>query len=83
MIWAAHFLGVYLISSTADVVATAEAPLWRLIGGGFSLACLAGEAGLALLILKTRRGFEPAVGVGGCFIGGVGIVFQTLPLLLT
>lgn len=82
LIWAVHFMGVYLISSTADVVAYAEAPLWRLIGVGFSLACLAAEGLVVLAALKTPAGFERAIAVGGCCIGGIGIVFQTLPLIL-
>ena len=30
IVWAIHFLGVYVISSVGDVVATADDPLWRM-----------------------------------------------------
>jgi len=90
LIWAAHFLGVYVIASLADVVATADDPAWRSGGVIFSLVCLAGIAVLAVGVFRSGRsspdawrGFERAVALGACLIGGVGIVFQTLPLLLT
>lgn len=90
LIWAAHFLGVYVIASLADVVATADDPAWRLGGVIFSLVCLVGIAVLAVGVFRSgrgdsseeRRGFERSVALGGCLIAAIGIVFQTLPLAL-
>jgi drug/metabolite transporter (DMT)-like permease len=90
LFWATHFLGLYLITSVADVVATADDPVWRLAGAGFSLVCIAGAAGLGVAIARAgRRGpqpdprrFEHSVALGGCVIGGIGVAFQTLALLI-
>lgn len=88
LIWATHFIGVYLIASTADVVATAEDARWKMGAIVFSLACLGAVLGLAWPVLKGRRAaagqerFETDLALGACLIGGVGITFQTLPLLL-
>ena len=90
LIWALHFLGVYIITSVADVVATSDAPGWRIAGVLFSASCIAAEVGLAAWVLRTARqdiqppasDFERALSIGGCVLGGVGILFQTLPLLL-
>lgn len=91
LIWAGQFLGVYLIASAADVVATAEDRGWTLAGLAFSLACLAGVAalgGYAALALRSRpaddgQRFEWSLALGGSLIGGVGVLFQTLPLALS
>ena len=90
MIWTVHFLGVYLLSSAADVAATADDGLWRLAGAIFSLACLAGVVGLGARVVAMKRlrpadareRFELDVALGACLVGGVGIAFQSLPLLL-
>ena len=54
-IWALHFLGVYLISSVADVVATSDDFAWRMGGVAFSVACalLCGVAIAVLAYLAT------------------------------
>jgi len=91
LIWAGQFLGVYLISSAADVVATAADPAWSLAGLAFSLVCLAGIValgGYAALALRSRRSdenarFQSSLALGGSLIGGVGVLFQTLPLVLS
>jgi hypothetical protein len=89
LIWGAHFLGVYTISSLGDVVATADAPLWRMAALGFSLACMAAEAGFLLILARRRRRvtgelepFVTAVGVTGGLVGLVGVAWQALPTLL-
>ena len=86
----AHFLGVYLITSVADVAAKSDDPAWLLAGIVFSLVCLAGEVGLGLLVATMlrrhpadpRERFELQVALGACVIAGVGVFFQTLLLIV-
>ena len=88
-IWAVHFLGLYVLASVADVA-------WRDAAGGraaglvFSLAC---QAAVALAGLSAARGlrrppsdetrlFGLRMGVAGAVVAGVGVMFQTAPLLV-
>lgn len=88
--WALHFVGVYFIASLGDVVNEADAPLWRWIGGGFSLICLGLAlltglgAGLALRATEANPTdtFILRVAMVVSLIGAVSIGYQTLPLLL-
>ena len=89
LIWAAHFLGVYVISSLGDVVATADAAAWRMAALGFSAVCVAAEAGFLLVVTGRARvatgelePFITAVGVTGGLVGLVGIAWQALPTVL-
>lgn len=89
LIWAAHFLGVYLISSVADVAASADAPAWRAAGLAFSLACATGIAGFGLFAWRRREDarlagwdFARSVALTGSGVGLVGVIYQTLPLVL-
>jgi len=89
LIWAAHFMGVYAISSLGDVVETADAPAWRMAALGFSLACVAAEAGFLLWVARTGRAIEDgvgrlAVGVGftGGLVGSLGVIWQAAPTLI-
>ena len=54
LIWAAHFNGVYLIASIADVVASADVAASRLAVGAFTAVCAAGDAALVFLALRRR-----------------------------
>lgn len=88
LVWAAHFMGLYLLASYADV-AWRDAAAGRAIGFGFSLACLGGAVWLGLHAAgQLRRGpsdvtraFGLRVAVAGALIGGVGVVFQSVALL--
>ena len=86
VIWAAHFIGLYLISSAADVWFSADAPASRLIALGFSVACLSAASSLAVCLWRRRRGFlgyeawEGRVGLAGAMVAAIGIVWQTAPL---
>jgi hypothetical protein len=89
VIWAIHFLGLYAIASVADVVSQADDPKWRLGGLIFSGLCLA-AAGTVLWAALRRRGqpatpvggFGAEVGLLGVALGLIGIVWQSLPLLI-
>nr|WP_314434171.1 hypothetical protein [uncultured Brevundimonas sp.] len=87
LVWAAHFLGLYLLSSAADV-AHRDAGAWNGTGLVFSLICLIVVVGLYLharselrrrLVDDTRFGL--ALAAAGAGLGGIGVVFQTLVLL--
>lgn len=86
LIWAAHFMGLYLIASAADVWATSEAWPWRLAGLVFSAACLLATVGVALWLIRQRpapqepEAWERQIGLTGAMIAAVSIVWQTGPL---
>lgn len=88
LIWAGHFIGLYLLASFADV-AWGDAGAGRWAGLVFSLCCL---ASIVLLCLQAARrlrkdgeapteGFGLGIALAGGVIAGVGVVFQTLPLV--
>jgi hypothetical protein len=90
LIWTLHFMGVYIIASVADVVATADDFRWRMGGLAFSALCLLGAvAAGAAAFTALRAGprdeltrFGAALGLLGAAIGGLGIIFQSLPNLI-
>lgn len=89
IVWTVHFMGVYAIASLADVVARADDPMWRMIGLGFSVACLAAAVGLAIVAARrVRRRSDPATGFGdqlallGAGVAAVAIIWQALPTLI-
>ena len=90
LVWAAHFLGVYLISSLGDVAATADAPAWRAAALVFSGACLVAEGVVLWLLARRARtadkeGLAPftiGVGLTGALAGLIGVVWQTAPIVM-
>lgn len=85
LIWAVHFLGLYLISSAADVWSSADAAGARLIGLAFSLSCLLALIGVAAWIWRRAEEDEPAawerrVGLTGVMVAVIGVVWQSAPL---
>lgn len=87
-LWAFHFLGVYLIASVADVVATADDPAWRMAGLGFSLVCVLAGAALGVIALRRLRraegevaGFRREIAVLGFGVAVVAMIWQALPTL--
>lgn len=87
LIWAAHFLGVYTVSSLADVVSRADDPAWRAVALGFSGVCIA--ALTVLLVLATRRlrrdgegsRLSDQLAALGAGLSLVAVVWQALPTL--
>lgn len=89
-IWAAHFIGAYVISSVGDVASAADAPEWRAANVVFSAVC--GLALIAVLVVTVRRmrreprdelsGFISGLGAMGAALGLLGVVYQTLPNLI-
>lgn len=86
IVWSIHFLGVYLISSVADVVATADDLRWRMAGVVFSAVCILVTCGLLWTSLR-RLQVEPArfadqLAALGAATAVVAIAWQTLPTLV-
>ncbi len=90
IVWAIHFLGVYVIASIGDVIDRADAFGWRMAGLGFSVICAVAVAGLiGLSLRRLRRGeddadwrFREHLAVLGAGISLVSIVWQALPTLI-
>ena len=85
LIWAAHFLGVYLLASAADVWSSTEAAAGRWVGLGFSLLCLA--LIVVVVFVMSRRPapdgpsmWERRVALTGALVAAVGVTWQTAPL---
>lgn len=82
----AHMMAIYLFASLADV--TGAPGVWRLVGAGFSLACLACAAGLVVGAARRLRGRpseEPArfldqLGLLGAVVACPAIVWQSLAI---
>lgn len=88
LIWAAHFLGVYLIASVADVADGRDAPAWRLAGLGFSLICLSALVMFGVFAWRRRVDerlanwdFARSIALTGSGVALIGVIYQTLPLL--
>jgi hypothetical protein len=86
IVWAVHFIGVYLISSVADVVATADDARWRMAGLAFSGFCaLAAVAVLGAALRRVRAhpdAFADQIAAFGSGVAIIGIVWQALPTLI-
>lgn len=86
IVWAIHFIGVYLISSVADVLATADDVRWRMAGMAFSGLCVLLAAGV--LVMAARRlasrspSFPDQMAAFGAGIAVIAIVWQALPTLV-
>lgn len=86
IVWAVHFVGVYLISSTADVVATADDTRWRMAGLAFSGLCALITAGLfgtaARRLASPSPRFPDQMAAFGSGIAVIAIIWQALPTLI-
>jgi hypothetical protein len=85
LIWTAHFLGLYLLASAADVWSSTEAAAGRWIGLGFSLLCLTLIAVAAFAMARRPAPEGPAlwerrVALTGALVAAVGVTWQTAPL---
>lgn len=88
LIWAAHFLGLYLLSSAADV-ARGDAGAFSIAGYVFSLVCLLAIAALCWRSLTALRAkpapteaFGLRVSIAAGLLSGIGVIFQTLVLIV-
>ncbi len=83
-IWAIHFLAVYLVASVAALTPPEDGPAWIAAGLVLTGVCL---AVLGLLARRTRLACDASslatrIGLAGCGIAAIAIVWQTLPLVL-
>ncbi|WP_404415934.1 hypothetical protein [Brevundimonas vesicularis] len=88
LVWAAHFLGLYLLSSAADM-ARGDAGAWNAGGYVFSLICLMAISALCWKCLmalrakpKATQAFGLRIAMSAALLGGIGVIFQTLVLLI-
>ena len=83
IVWSVHFIGVYLISSVADVVATADDGGWRMAGLAFSGVCVLITGGILVVVFRRGRlGFADQMAALGATIGLIAICWQALPTLI-
>lgn len=89
IVWTLHFMGLYAIASLGDVVSRADAPVWRMIGLGFSAACLIAALLLGLVAARrVRRRTDASTGFGdqlallGAGVAALAIVWQALPTVI-
>ncbi|KQY89813.1 hypothetical protein [Brevundimonas sp. Root1423] len=89
IVWAVHFLGVYTLSSLADVVVSADAPAWRAAALVFSGVCVLASAVLLALAAKRLRRvdserpkFADQLAALGAGLALVAIVWQALPTVI-
>lgn len=89
IVWAAHFVGVYVLASIGDVVTYAEDAPWRLAVAAFSGLCLA--AVVALLWAAARKlrrqdpaesRFVPELSALGSGVALIAIAWQALPAIV-
>lgn len=89
VIWAIHFLGVYVIASVGDVAAEPDHPVSRGAVGVFTLVCLIAAGWLTLNAAgRWRRGgdemagFVSAITATGAGVAVVSILWQGLPAVV-
>lgn len=86
VLWAAHFLGVYLISSAADVASTADDVRWRMAGLTFSLVLVLAAAGLLWAALRRLQAgpdrFADQLAALAAAVSLIAITWQTLPTVV-
>lgn len=83
-VWAVHFLAVYLVASLAAMARPEAAPVWTAAGLVLTVVDL-----IALACLARRTRTDPdvsaiaaRVGLAGCGVAAIAVVWQTLPLIL-
>lgn len=89
IVWALHFVGVYTLSSLADVVASADDPAWRAAALAFSGVCVLASAVLLALAAKRlrcaggdSRRFSDQLAALGAVLALIAIVWQALPTVI-
>lgn len=85
MVWALHFVGLYTISSIADLYTSASDPVSRVIGVIFTLGCLGLVAAMAAWISRGTsredgRRWERKLALAAAGVSALSIVWQAVPL---
>lgn len=86
IVWLIHFMGVYTLSSVADVVAQADDPAWRWGVVGFSLVCLLASGALLAAGMRRLRNptqgrsrFQDQLATASAGLSLIAMVWQALP----
>jgi len=85
IVWAIHFIGVYLISSIADLLVEADDARWRMAGLAFSLACVVVICGLlaaAVHRLRASPRFSDQLAALGAGTALIAVLWQSLPQIV-
>lgn len=84
LIWAAHFLGLYLIASLGAQHGDLSLTRWSVVG--FSAACLAGVVALTFAAAFSTDGgawrMLARLGVGSGGLAAVAVSWQSIAMLL-
>lgn len=85
LVWALHFLLVYGVASMADISDPSQGSAWRLAGLMMTILCLAGLAVIVLQARSTRTvsSLARTLGLAGCALAAIAVIFQGLPLVLS
>jgi hypothetical protein len=86
LIWAAHFLAIYLTSSVSYVATGANSTAARIVIIGLSAVAVAAAAWLAVHAVRRPRNdietsFWRTVTSAGAILALVAIIWQTLPVI--
>ncbi|RZJ96757.1 MAG: hypothetical protein EON88_05975 [Brevundimonas sp.] len=83
IVWAIHFGGLYAIASWMDLSEASDAP-GRWIAVGFSLACMVGAVGAAVVARRDPQlsSWSRSVALSGALIAGLAVMFQAVPFLV-
>lgn len=84
-VWALHFVGLYTISSIADLYSFADEPVSRVVGLVFTLLCLGFIALIAVWITRSGSGeheglWERKLAWATTAVSGLAIAWQSIPL---
>jgi len=85
MVWALHFVGLYTISSIADLYTSASDPVSRVVGVIFTLGCLGLVAAIAAWIVRgdddeADGRWERKLALAAAGVSALSIVWQSVPL---
>ncbi len=85
MVWALHFVGLYTISSIADLYTSASDPASRVVGVIFTLSCLGLVAAIAAWIVRGHDDeadgrWERKLALAAAGVSALSIVWQAVPL---
>jgi hypothetical protein len=84
LIWGAHFMAIYLITSAAYVGAHSPGGATRVAVGVLSVVAIAAASLLILRAARSREAnhaFWRAIAIAGSVLAIIAILWQTLPVL--
>ena len=84
LIWAAHFVLVYVVASMADISPLSQEGGWRMAGLGLTGVCVAAIAVLLWWTVRAREASALArrLGLFGGGLSLIAVIWQALPLLI-